>query len=384
MAMLPSLMEFATLPAISIAVVHAAEVVWARGTGVANSNTGKPLSAEATFEAASMSKPVFAYVVMKLVDEKLLDLDRPLVQYRRPDYLADDPQVDLITARDVLRHSSGLPNWRRTGTERVKPTFKPGSRFGYSGEGIFWLQLVVEQLTGQGLDALMRARLFEPLGLKQSTYAWNANQDRWAVDGRRGPDDGAGDVPFQFDREWGNLMLQVAADSGKSFSDFTYEDVMRALPAVQKLIQSSPKWPAEIAKAPLSSLQIPANLFPNAAASLRTTPSEYAKIMTLMMPHSKRAPWEISEGSRRAMLTPQLQVRPGSAVLSRGLGWEIEQQPASQWVFHHGGSNGNMFKTYGVGDENGRAIVVFTNGGWGDRIAGMVCRAATGLDFVQD
>src|SRR5258706_14544904 len=101
---------------------------------VANGKTGRVLCETATLEAAFMSKPIFAYVVMKLVDEKLLDLDRPLVQYFRPDWFADDPYIDRITARDALRHSTGLPNWRRKSAEKIKPAFEPGSRFGKSGK----------------------------------------------------------------------------------------------------------------------------------------------------------------------------------------------------------------------------------------------------------
>jgi len=99
--MLPRFMDLVSLPGISIAVVDKGAVAWSRFMGAANGKTGRPLTANATFEAASMSKPIFAYVVMKLVDEKLLDLDRPLAQYCRPDWLADDPSVDVVTVRDA-------------------------------------------------------------------------------------------------------------------------------------------------------------------------------------------------------------------------------------------------------------------------------------------
>ncbi len=382
LAMLPQFIDLVSVPGISMAVVDKAEVVWTRVMGAANGKTGRRVAANATFEAASMSKPVFAYVVMKLVDEKLLDLDRPLVQYCRPDWFADDPSIDLITARDALRHSTGLPNWRRRPQEKIKPAFKPGSRFGYSGEGYFWLQLAVEKITGQGLDTVMRTRLFEPAGLRQSTYAWNEEQNRWAVDGSKGPGEQEGDVPFQFNREMGNLLLEVAAKWGKPFSTWTYEDVSRAAPEVQALIRASGRWPKDIMEAAADAFRLPTNVVPNAAASLRSTPSEYARLMTLMMPRARRASWEISETSRLEMLTPQIQVKAGNPMLSRGLGWELEQQPSSEPLFRHGGANGGIFMTFGAGDATGRAIVVFTNGGGGESICARVCRAATGLDFA--
>ena len=68
---------------------------------------------------------VFAYVVMRLVDEQRLDLDRPVADYRRPDHLGDDPNLARITIRDVLRHSSGLPNWSDKKLATVAP---PGTR----------------------------------------------------------------------------------------------------------------------------------------------------------------------------------------------------------------------------------------------------------------
>src|SRR5260221_5482048 len=101
-------MDLVSHPGISMAVVDKGEVVWSRVMGTANGKTGRPVAANATFEAASMSKPIFAYVVMKLVDEKLLDLDRPLTQYCRPDWLADDPSIDLVTVRRSEEHTSEL------------------------------------------------------------------------------------------------------------------------------------------------------------------------------------------------------------------------------------------------------------------------------------
>src|ERR1700689_3940621 len=110
---LPLFMRLETLPGLSIAVVEDASVVWSRAVGVSNVETKEAVRTATPFEAASMGKPVFVYVVMKLVEEGLLDLDRPLVQYMpRPSFIAsDDPNIDKITVRDVVRHSTGLPNW---------------------------------------------------------------------------------------------------------------------------------------------------------------------------------------------------------------------------------------------------------------------------------
>ena len=82
-----------------------------------------------------MTKPVFAYAVLKLVDEGKLDLDTPLVKYLSGRYdVGDDPRLDQITARHVLSHRTGFPNWRPRGDKTLKIYFTPGDRFSYSGE----------------------------------------------------------------------------------------------------------------------------------------------------------------------------------------------------------------------------------------------------------
>jgi CubicO group peptidase (beta-lactamase class C family) len=298
---LPRLMSVTLLPGISMAVVENGKVVWSHAVGVANTETREPVREDSIFEAASMSKPVFAYVVMKLVDEKRIDLDRPLVQYRKPGYLPDHPYIDLITARDVLRHSTGLPNWRNRPGDSMAPAFKPGSRWGYSGEGYFWLQLVVEQITGTGIDSVMRSRLFDPAGMTHSTFGWNGEIARLAVYGHSG----GGKPAVNFKREMGDRFLTVAAKWGKPLSSWTNDDVVKALPEARSLEGGRPL-PEGIARAPIDDLKLADRMFPNVAGGLSTTASEYARFMTLMLDHSKRAPWEISEDSRRAMLSQQM------------------------------------------------------------------------------
>src|ERR1700734_3932150 len=167
---LPGLMRLACLPGLSMAVMERGEVIWAQTFGVLNSTTKEPVREDTLFEAASMSKPPFAYTVLRLAEEKAIDLDRPLVAYYRPAYLPRDPNIDLITARHVLTHTSGLPDWGEEGkSETLRPMFKPGRYLSYSGEGFVWLQFTIEKITGLGLDACVRSRLFKPAGMTHST-----------------------------------------------------------------------------------------------------------------------------------------------------------------------------------------------------------------------
>ena len=123
----------------------------------------------------------------------------------------------------------------------------------------------------------------------------------------------------------------------------------------------------------------PGDILANAAASLRTTPSDYARFMALMV-RTPHAPWQISEATRTAMLTKQIEV-PGRWT-DKGLGWNLEATPRGP-VFYHSGSNGGIFKNFALGDARGqRALVALTNGGSGNVLYRRVVRAATGHDLL--
>ena len=369
LAELPRIMQAFAVPGVGIAVVEDGDVAWSRGFGVTNATTRAPVDARTVFEDASLSKPVFAYLVMQLADQGRIDLDRPLVQYRRMDYLAEHPWIELITARDVLRHSTGLPNWRKSpATEKLVPMVKPGTRIDYSGEAIFWLQLAVETVTGQSLDESMQAHLFGPAGMKDSSYTWNADLAARSVYGHRRHDATESGMPPQMFREQWSIAQQVADRWGKPLSAWKYDDAARALPEVMAL-------------APAGLVTWPGDIVANAAASLRSTVQDYATFLTLMMARKQRGSWEVTEATRQAMLTPQIEI-PGRWT-EKGLGWNMEQTRDGS-VFYHSGSNGDIFKNFSVGDaQRRRGIVVLTNGGSGSFVHQRVVRAATGYDLLS-
>ena len=172
--LVPRLMKDGDVPGLSLAVVQNGQVVYRRAFGVRDESTGAPVDDDTIFEAASLSKPVFAHAVLKLADAGQLDLDAPLAMYLPGDYV-EDPRLRAITARRVLSHTTGFPNWRPDG-QPLKIHFDPGERFSYSGEGFVYLQKAVENRTGQTLEALMRRLVFEPLRMTSSSYTW---QDRF-------------------------------------------------------------------------------------------------------------------------------------------------------------------------------------------------------------
>ena len=141
--------------------------------GAANAEEKNPVTDETIFEAASLSKIVTAYAALKLVDEGKLDLDRPLNQYLGNNYdVPNDQRINLITARHVLSHSSGFPNWRPQDSTNLPILFKPGEKFSYSGEGFVYLSKVMEKITSVKFDEYIKKTVFDPLQMKQSSFIW--------------------------------------------------------------------------------------------------------------------------------------------------------------------------------------------------------------------
>lgn len=174
-------MDALNMPGLSIALIADGKIVYSEAKGVANVETGEPITAHSVFEAASLSKPVFSYMVLRMADQGLLDLDRPLYEYRIMEELEGDDRYHAVTARMALSHRTGFPNWRwfdpapaEMGIERGTMYMKrePGD-FGYSGEGYNYLALIAADLTGRDLltlDAVYQAELAEPLGLSCSSF----------------------------------------------------------------------------------------------------------------------------------------------------------------------------------------------------------------------
>lgn len=172
---LPALMKEADIPGISIALIRDGKTVWTHAFGVRNSETKEAVTDETVFEAASLSKPVFAYAVLKLVDAGKLDLDAPLNKYLPGSYDVEptDARINQVTARRVLSHSTGFPNWRQPRGAKLLPMyFTPGERFSYSGEGFVYLSKVVEQITGMKFDEYVREAVLKPLGMTSSSFTW--------------------------------------------------------------------------------------------------------------------------------------------------------------------------------------------------------------------
>ena len=172
----PKLMNELKVPGVSICLIQNKEIAFSKSFGVSDASLKTEVTEKTMFEACSMSKPVFAYLVLELVEQGKLELDNPLYEYLPEEFVCiDEDYPKQITARMILSHTSGFPNWRKGSEENESPLpiyFKPGTKFSYSGEGIYYLQQVVEYIVNESLESFAKRILFDKLGLESTSFVW--------------------------------------------------------------------------------------------------------------------------------------------------------------------------------------------------------------------
>jgi CubicO group peptidase (beta-lactamase class C family) len=168
---IPGMMKQVDVPGLSIAIIKDSKIEWIQGFGITDYESQNQITENTIFEAGSLSKPVFAYAVLKLVDAGLIDLDQPISSRVPMNYIQDE-RLDKVTARTILSHTSGFPLWWPE-DENLKIHFNPGEKFSYSSEAYVYLQNALEAITGKPLADLMKESVFEPLNMANSSYVWN-------------------------------------------------------------------------------------------------------------------------------------------------------------------------------------------------------------------
>lgn len=175
---LPLAMDSAGIPGISLAWKNG-DITTTEVFGYSNIEKQELVQSSTIFEAASLSKPVTAYLTLRLADRGRIHLDVPIIQVVPKQYLEEHffkgeypgKAFDLVTPRMLLTHCAGFPNWRK----RDKPItieFTAGSRYSYSGEGFILLQQVLEYSTKRSFDRLARTYVFDPLDMDQSSFVY--------------------------------------------------------------------------------------------------------------------------------------------------------------------------------------------------------------------
>lgn len=277
--------------------------------GLADVKQRRAMTERTVFQAASLSKPVFAMIALDLVREGRLDLDEPLGHYLKGPYRHDqnplgeapvwdsveDARLAKVTARMVLSHQSGLPNWAFG--EPLKFVADPGQRWNYSGEGYAYLATVLEAITGQTLPRLAEERVFKPLGMRDSSYVWRdayAGRPATGYDAKGAPVDA---LPFKR---------------------------------------------------------------PIAAASIYTTPADYARFVRAML--------SAGPGTPLARERESQVVVDGKYALQWGLGVGLEVQADGTCAFHHGINNGYQ-SFFMICPARGRGVLWFANSDHGLELA---------------
>jgi CubicO group peptidase (beta-lactamase class C family) len=317
------LISAAKVPGLGLAILNEGKIVYLKTYGFRNREKGLPLTQDSVMSAASFSKVAFAYMVMQLVQQGALDLDKPVYQYLPnplPEYadykdLAGDERYKKITSRMLLDHTSGFPNWRRFEDDgKLHIHFEPGTRFAYSGEGIDLLQLVVEKVTNESLEDLMRDRVFEPIGMTRTSMV-----SRWRFEGN---------LAKGYDEE-------------------------------EKSLGHQRRWSAD------------------AAGSLQTTPLDFSLFMQAVMRGEG-----LRKETREMMLSPQIAIQskhefPSLSTetteenkrirLSYGLGWGLYWTPYGKAFFKEGHDDG--WRNYTVCFDDAKiGIVIMTNSSNGEGI----------------
>jgi CubicO group peptidase (beta-lactamase class C family) len=303
-ASLQRLIEEAAVPGVAAASVEGGQLRQTVCCGVRRAHSSDRIDEHTVFDAASLTKPVFAHAVLQLADKGQLSLDTPLGEYL-PNYVPRDQRASTITARHVLSHTSGFPNWRSADFP-LKTYFAPGEQFSYSGEGYLYLQKSVEAITGEKLHTLVEELVFRPFEMIRSGLIW--------------------DVRFDGNRAYPHDAFGIPALGSK---------------------------PGEA----------------NAAWSLQTTVSDFARFLVAVLDGERlktesAALWlrphiQINHAGIQ-LLVPNNE--PRTTGVAWGLGWGLETEPGT---FFQWGDNGT-FNSFAIGSVADRwAAVVFTNGASG-------------------
>lgn len=198
-----SLMAEEDVKGLAVAVIEGHDITHLQSYGYRNVERALPLETDTIMYGASLTKAAFAYMVLQLVDEGRIDLDRSISDYfdkPLPEYdwwssLADDEEWKLLTPRIILTHTTGLNNLRYFEEDQdLRFHFPPGEHYAYSGEGINILQAVLEEGLGLDVKSEMRRRLFDPFGMPNTSMQWREDfadnlADGYAMDGSFEPHD---------------------------------------------------------------------------------------------------------------------------------------------------------------------------------------------------
>ncbi|MEM9829980.1 MAG: serine hydrolase [Bacteroidota bacterium] len=174
------------LPGVALGIIKNGEVAYTKALGVQGIDTNDPLTIKSVFHMASVSKPFVATAIMQLVENGKIELDGKLIDYV-PDFKMADEHYKTITIRQILNHSSGIPDvedyeWHKPqyddgAAEKYARSFidtyldfTPGTQYSYSNAAFDLLANVISRASGMTFEEYMKKNIFEPAGMENSTF----------------------------------------------------------------------------------------------------------------------------------------------------------------------------------------------------------------------
>jgi CubicO group peptidase (beta-lactamase class C family) len=156
------------VPSLAIAYIRDGRVAWTRVYG--QQAEGVPATDSTLYNVASLTKPLFAELMLRLAVDGRLSLDEPMSPYWTDPDLASDPRHARLTPRLALSHQLGFTNWRRETEGVLRIGFEPGSQFRYSGEGYEYARRFMQNRTGASVDSLARQYIFRPAEMRDVSF----------------------------------------------------------------------------------------------------------------------------------------------------------------------------------------------------------------------
>lgn len=197
------LMQRGGVEGLALAVIDKGRITHVAAYGRRSRERDLPLTTSTVMYGASLTKTAFAYMVMQLVDEGRLDLDmsvakllpKPLPEYEDCRDLESDDRWRALTPRILLNHGSGFANFRWLEPDKkLRFHFQPGTRYGYSAEGFYILQLILEEGLKLDVGKEMQTRVFDRFGMTNTSMTWRPDfaanlADGYALNGKMEPHD---------------------------------------------------------------------------------------------------------------------------------------------------------------------------------------------------
>lgn len=324
--LLQTIVDTAKIDGLSVVIINKGKVVYSKCFGIANKEKDLPLNDSTVMYAASLTKPVSAFLFLKLAEANIFHLDtpifrylkKPLAEYEKWKDITSSPDHIKITPRMLLSHCSGLPILRYLYNDKLDLIAEPGRKFYYSNEGMNLLGFMIEEYMGRSLNGLAEAHVFKPFHMPNTSMIWETRfESNYAVG---------------YDKEHRSLGMD---------------------------------------KRPV----------PKAAGSMSTTALDYANFVTALL--NKKA---LGKSYLSQMLSSQIRIWTNRGFgpqkdsitekfqqieLSWGLGVGLYQSKFGKAFFHTGHSDGwqNYFVAYPKGKT---AIILMSNSSNFERMAGQI------------